>query len=98
VSLICQLRVSKRHIILVYLANAKGILKKERVYYVTIMEEKMIMILMQEMYTEASLESLAESLLDKKQFETFQARKFDLVEEKLKGMTDQIEKWKREFE
>ena len=58
----------------------------------------MIMILMQEMYTEASLESLAESLLDKKQFETFQVRKFELVEEKLKAMTDQIDILKRDFE
>lgn len=53
--------------------------------------------MMQQMYNEAALESLAESLLNKKEFDAFQLRKFNLVEEKLKGMSEQIEKWKREF-
>lgn len=54
--------------------------------------------MMQQMYNEAALESLAESLLNKKEFDTFQLRKLELVEEKLKGMTEQVEKWKTEFE
>jgi len=62
------------------------------------MEEKIVMFMMQQAYNEAALESLAELLLDKDQFDTFQARKFELVEEKLTGMTDYIEKLKKQFE